>query len=244
MPFLAHLDELRKRVMRAALGVLVGVAIGYAFADQILDFLLGPVHDGMGQLSVIRPAEAFINKLKAAFVGGIFVSLPWAFYQVWAFIAPGLYPRERRWVVPAVTAACTLFLVGAAFCYWIALPAAIGFLAEQGEQFESNVTVDYAFGFSTKLLFGLGFVFEMPLFILALARMGLVTPRSLWRKMDVATFVCFLVAAVITPTPDVITMSIFALPMIGLYVVGIGVAWIAAPRRRDFTEPPAEDDSE
>ncbi|MDH3284705.1 MAG: twin-arginine translocase subunit TatC [Acidobacteriota bacterium] len=231
MSFLAHLDELRRRLLRVALGLLVGVAASYAFGDEILEFLLGPVEDAVGDLTVIRPAEAFMNKIKAAFAGGLFVTLPWAFYQAWAFVAPGLYARERKWVVPAVACAFALFTVGAAFCYWVALPAAIGFLAEQAQAFESNVTVDHAFSFSVKLLFGMGLVFEMPLVIFVLARAGLVTARFLWKKLDLAVFFCFLTAAIITPTPDVLTMTIFALPMVALYLCGIVVAWLAAPRQ-------------
>ncbi|HHN74518.1 MAG TPA: twin-arginine translocase subunit TatC [Acidobacteria bacterium] len=230
MSFLEHLDELRRRVFFAALGVLVGVLACWAFADQLLQILLSPIQQAFDTLSVIRPAEAFMNKVKAAFVGGIFVSLPWVFYQAWAFIAPGLYRRERRWVVPVMLVGTMLFSAGAVFCYIVALPAAVGFLASQGEQFESHITVDYAFGFATKLLLGLGAVFEMPLVVFALARLDLVTARFLLRKIDVAIFLCFLAAAILTPTPDMITMTIFALPMLVLYLISIVVAWLARPR--------------
>jgi sec-independent protein translocase protein TatC len=171
-----------------------------------------------------------MNKLKAAFVGGIFLSLPMIFYQAWAFVAPGLYRRERRWFIPVMVVGSGLFLGGAAFCYHVAMPAAVGFLAEQGRQFESHVTVDYAFTFSTKLLLGLGAVFEMPLVVFALARLDMLTARFLWKKLDVAVFLCFLAAAILTPTPDVITMSLFAAPMVALYLVSIAVAWVAAPK--------------
>jgi sec-independent protein translocase protein TatC len=233
MSFLEHLEELRRRLVFAALGVLVGVIACWVFAEQLLTLLLAPVSAAFGDLTIIRPAEAFMNKVKAALVGGIFVSLPWIFYQIWAFIAPGLYKRERRWVVPVVMCATFLFAGGAAFCYIVALPAAAGFLADQGEIFRSNITVDYAFGFSTKLLLGLGVVFQLPLIVFALARMGLVTGGFLVRRLDIAVFGCFLVAAIITPTPDIMTMTIFAVPMLVLYIIGIGVAFVAAPRRRD-----------
>jgi sec-independent protein translocase protein TatC len=236
MSFLDHLEELRRRLVFAALGVLVGVVACWVFAEQLLTLLLAPVSEAFGDLTIIRPAEAFMNKVKAALVGGIFLSLPWIFYQIWAFIAPGLYKRERRWVVPVVLAATFLFAGGAAFCYIVALPAAARFLADQGEIFRSNITVDYAFGFSTKLLLGLGVVFQLPLIVFALARMGLVTGKFLLRRIDIAVFACFLIAAIITPTPDIMTMTIFAVPMLVLYIVGIGVAFVAAPRRRDDEE--------
>ncbi len=229
MSFLEHLDELRRRLLLVAGGLLVGVAACYAFSDEILAFLVGPIGDAVGQLSVIRPAEAFMNKIKAAFAGGIFVTLPWAFYQAWAFVAPGMYPREKRWVVPGVALAFGLFTLGAAFCYAVALPAAIGFLAGQAAAFESDVTLDHAFSFAVKLLFGMGLVFELPLVIFVLARAGLVTAGFLWRKLDIAIFFCFLTAAVVTPTPDILTMLIFAVPMVLLYLCGVVVAWLASP---------------
>lgn len=230
MSFLEHLDELRRRLVRVAVFVLVALVGCYFVSEQILQFLLDPLQDAMGTLSVIRPAEAFMNKIKAAFVGALFLSLPYIFFEAWSFIAPGLYPKERRWIVPVIVSGSLLFLGGAAFCYSVALPAAVKFLASEGEGFEQHITVDYAFSFSTKLLLGLGAVFEMPLIVFALAKLGMLTARFLWKKVDVAIFLCFLVAAILTPTPDVITMSLFALPMVGLYFVSIGVAWIAAPR--------------
>lgn len=232
MSFLDHLEELRRRFFFAALGVFVGVSVCWFFSERLLELLLAPVTEAFGDLVVIRPAEAFLNKVKAALAGGLFVSMPWIFFQVWAFVAPGLYKRERRWVVPVILVATLLFAAGAGFCYVVALPAAAGFLAEQGKEiFRSNITVDYAFGFSTKLLLGLGLIFQLPLIVFALARMGLVTGGFMARRLDVATFVCFVVAAIITPTPDIMTMTIFALPMLVLYIIGIGVAFLAAPRR-------------
>ncbi|RMF73423.1 MAG: twin-arginine translocase subunit TatC [Acidobacteria bacterium] len=232
MSFLEHLEELRRRVVRSALAVLVGLLVCYAFSEQILEFLLDPIQGRMGTLSVIRPAEAFLNRVKAAFVGALFVSLPVILYQAWAFVSPGLYPREKRWFLPVVVVGSALFLAGAGFCYEVAMPAAVNFLAEQGEMFDQHITVDYAFSFSTKMLLGLGVVFEMPLVVYALARLDMVTASFLRRRLDIAVFICFLVAAIITPTPDVVTMSIFALPMIGLYLVSILVAWLANPTRR------------
>ncbi len=229
MGFLDHLDELRRRLTWASLGIVIGFLICWYFSDQILAQLLAPIRDAYDELVVIRPSEAFMNKVKAAFFGGIILSIPWIFYQAWAFVAPGLYKRERRWVIPVMLAASTLFFAGAAFCYFVALPSAAGFLADQGD-YTSNITVDFAFAFSTKLLLGLGAVFELPLVVFALARMDLVSARTLWKKMDVAIFVCFLIAAVITPTPDIMTMTIFALPMLVLYVLSIGVAWLFKPK--------------
>ncbi len=231
MGFLDHLDELRRRLFRAAVAVAIGLALSFYFSDVILTFLLKPVTDAVGQLAVIRPAEAFMNKMKAAMIGGLVLALPVIFYELWSFVAPGLYKRERRWVVPVITAGTVLFLVGALFCYAVAMPKAVGFLAEQSKGFTSMVTVDAAFGFSTKLLLAMGVVFEMPLVVFALAKLDLVTASFLWKKFDVAVFVIFVLAAIVTPTPDIITQTVFAVPMILLYAISILVAWLAAPPR-------------
>jgi sec-independent protein translocase protein TatC len=232
MSFLDHLDELRRRLLRVVLVAFVSFGVLFVWSDHILTFLLEPLEEAYGTLSVIRPPEAFLNKMKAALVGALFVSLPYIFFEIWAFVAPGLYPKERRLVVPAVLSASVLFLAGAGFCYWIAMPLAVDFLSGQGEGFVSNITVDYAFSFSTKMLLGLGVVFEGPLVILVLSRMGLVTAGFLLRKFQWAVLIIFILAAIITPTPDVLTQTVFAAPMILLYLLSIGLAWIVQPRRR------------
>lgn len=230
MSFLEHLDELRARLFRAALAVAVGLVVGFYYSDEILAFLLAPVQDAMGTLAVTRPAEAFMNKMKAAMVGAIVLALPYLFFQLWGFISPGLYRREKRWVWPVVISGTLLFGCGVGFCYIVAMPTAVGFLAEQSKAFTNVVTVDSAFSFSSKLLLGAGAVFELPLVIFALARLRLVSAKLLWKRFDIAFLVIFIIAAVITPTPDVITQTVFALPMIGLYVLSIFVAWFARPR--------------
>ena len=230
MGFLEHLDELRRRITWAAAAVMVGFVVAWVFSDRLLAFLLDPIQAAMGQLTVIRPAEAFMNKMKAALLGGIFLALPMILYQAWSFVAPGLYPRERRWIVPVISAGSLLFAAGAAFSYSVAVPAAAKFLAEQGTGYQSHITVDSAFSFASKLLLGLGLVFEMPLLALALARFGIVSARGLWKQLDKAIFAIFVLAAILTPTPDMMTMTIFALPMIALYLLSIGVAWLVQPR--------------
>jgi len=238
MTFLEHLDEMRRRLVWCVLALLLGFALAWVVSDRILGFLLDPIQSAMGQLTVIRPAEAFMNKMKAALLGGIFVAVPVILYQAWMFIAPGLYPRERRWIIPVISAGSILFAGGAAFSYYIAVPAAATFLAEQGAGFQSHITVDSAFSFASKLLLGLGLVFEMPLLAFALARFGLVTGRWLWKQLDKAIFVIFVIAAILTPTPDIMTMTIFALPMVLLYLLSILVAWLAQPRRHEAGEAP------
>jgi sec-independent protein translocase protein TatC len=242
MGFLEHLEELRKRVFRAFVWVLIGMIPAFIYQNEVLHFLVGPVEKAMGQLSVITPAEAFLNKFKAAFCAGLVLALPGIAFELWSFIGPGLLPREKRWVVPVTIVATLLFLAGAGFAYLLIVPTAAGFLAEQGQEFQQNITVTAAFGFGAKLLLGLGAMFELPLVIFALSRLGLVTARFLWKKIGVAVFVIFLIAAVLTPTPDVFTMTIFALPLLALYIISIGVAWVFERRDRPAADRPGRSD--
>jgi len=232
MGFLQHLDELRRRLMRSFLVMVVAFAVLFAWSEQVLEFLLAPLAAAYGNLAAIRPAEAFLNKMKAALVASLFLSTPYLFYEFWAFVSPGLYPKERRFVIPSVLAASVLFAGGAGFSYWLAMPLAAEFLASQGAAFENTITVDSAFSFAAKLLLGLGVVFEGPLVILVLTRMRLVTARWLARKIPYAILAIFIIAAIITPTPDVMTQTIFAAPMLVLYLFSIGIAWVFEPRDR------------
>ncbi|MFN7965795.1 MAG: twin-arginine translocase subunit TatC [Acidobacteriota bacterium] len=230
MGFLEHLEELRRRVFRAFIWVVAAMIPAFAYQDQILHFLIGPVEKAMGTLSVITPAEAFLNKFKAAFAAALVLALPAVVYELWSFISPGLMPKEKRWVMPVMLVASILFLTGAGFAYWFVVPGAAKFLAEQGQEFQQHITVTSAFGFGAKLLLGLGAMFEMPLVIFALTRLGIVSAGFLWRKIGIAIFIIFALSAVLTPTPDIFTMTVFALPLVGLYLISIGVAWAFEPR--------------
>lgn len=236
MSFLEHLDELRRRLFRAAIALVIAFAVCLYFSEQLLHWLVGPIEAVLPpgtHLAVVRPAEAFMNKMKAAFVGGIVLAIPVVLYQLWAFISPGLYRKEKRWVGPIVFFGTALFCTGVAFCYKVALPSAIGFLVDQSKGFTTVITIDSAFSFSSTLLLGMGAVFELPIVIFALARLDLITAKFLWKKFDIAIFVIFVLAAIITPTPDMITQTIFALPMIGLYLISIVVAYFARPKPVD-----------
>lgn len=232
MSFLDHLGEFRRRLFRAFLWTVAAMIPALAYQNEVLHFLIGPLEKAMGPLAVLTPAEAFMNKFKAAFVAGIALALPAIAYELWAFVSPGLLPKERRWVVPVVIAATGLFFGGASFCYLVVVPTAVTFFASQGSEFTQSVSVSSAFSFSAKLLLGLGAMFELPLVIFALARMGLISAKFLIDKIGIAIFLIFVAAAVLTPTPDVFTMVVFALPLMGLYVIGIGVAWVFQRRDR------------
>ena len=236
MSFLEHLDELRSRLFKCLLAVAAGFFLCWTLSRPLLQWLLQPLTDAFSTLAVIRPAEAFLNRMKAAFVGGVFLSLPVIFYQFWAFLSPGLFSRERRAMLPFLGFSILFFLMGSAFSYHIAMPVAVRFLAEQGMGYEQNVTLDSAFNFATRMILGLGILFELPILIFFLSRLGIVTPRFLIYKFKYAVLVIFIIAAVITPTPDVITQAIFALPMIGLYWIGIAVSWVVEKSSRKSKE--------
>lgn len=232
MSFLEHLEELRSRLWKCLAALALGVILCWFLSRPILAWLTRPLEEAFSSLAVIRPAEAFLNRMKAAFLGGIFVASPVVMYQFWAFVSPGLFPRERRYTLPFLGFSVLFFLCGATFSYEVAMPLAARFLAEQGVGYEQNITLDSAFTFASRLLLALGILFELPIVIFFLTRLQIVTPGFLIRQFKYAVLIIFIVAAVITPTPDVITQTVFAVPMIGLYWIGIAVSWLADRRSR------------
>jgi len=171
--------------------------------------------------------------LKVGLIGGIFVASPFILYQVWAFIAPGLYRNERRYVLPFMFSTVFLFVAGGAFGFKIVYPAALDFLVGYGAQFQPMVTIgEYTDLFMTIIL-GLGIVFEMPILVFFLALMGIVSAKWMWNNLRYSILVIFVIAAIITPTTDIMNMCVFAAPMILLYVLSIGVAFMVHPSRRN-----------
>ncbi|MEM8959978.1 MAG: twin-arginine translocase subunit TatC [Acidobacteriota bacterium] len=237
-----HLEELRKRILRAFLACLIAFLGCWMFAEQIYDFLAQPIYRFLEpgeKLVFLGVTDAFMIYVKVAALAAVFVASPIVLYQFWAFVAPGLYKNEKRLAIPFIVSGSLLFLAGGAFAYLVAFPMAVSFLLGIGEQFEAQITVDRYFGFLMTVILGMGVMFELPTVIFLLSRLGLVTPRFLMRHFRWAVVGIFIVAAVITPTPDVFNLLIFALPTILLYLVGVGVAALA-PRRRDLPEEAAE----
>lgn len=226
MSFLEHLEELRKRLLRAIFAVGVAFVLALTYARRILDFLFRPLKPYLGDSPPVflEITEPFLLYMKVAFLAALFLSAPIVLYQLWAFISPGLYPRERRYALPFVFFATIFFVLGGAFGYYVGFPSACRFLLGIAQGFQPALRVSSLFGFESKLIVGMGLVFELPTLIYFLARLGLVTAGFLWRNFQYAILVIFIVAAVITPTPDMITQCIFAAPMILLYLIGIGVA--------------------
>lgn len=240
MTFLEHLEEFRKRLTWSIVAVAIGFGVAWSKSKQIFAFLSAPLDGilpgGQHDLIFLHPADPFLLYMKVGLLGGIFLASPAILWQVWAFISPALYPRERRMVGPFLFFTVALFLLGGWFGYAWAYPSALKFLVgEMGTEFKSGITIDAYFDLTAKIILGLGLVFEIPVLIFFLARFGIVTPGWLMRKFRYAVLVIAVLAALLTPTPDMFNMTIFMAPMIALYLLGVLVAWLFAPaggRRR------------
>jgi sec-independent protein translocase protein TatC len=233
MPLMEHLDELRHRIVLSAIFLFLGFIVAYVFHEQLYGLVQAPLDNLHIKLNYTHPMDPLNLYLQVSLIGGAIIASPFILYQVWMFIAPGLYQRERRFVVPFMGATVGLFLLGAFFGYHWVLPGALNILIVQfGSKFQPMVTIEQYTGFFLSIILGLGISFEMPILIFFLAIFGIVSPRFLWKNMRYAVLAIFLVAAIITPSPDPWTMCIYAIPMMILYLVGIGVAWWVHPSRR------------
>ena len=233
MSILEHLDELRSRLIRIGIVLVVLVCAAWAFSDKILDFLLVPVREHLtkgGEIVYITPVEPFMALMTASFIVALFFAVPYVLYEVWAFVAPGLYRHERRLVVPFLLSGTLCFAAGGAFGYYVAVPVASGWLIGLGSSFTAQITLRSAFQFVSRVVLAMGLVFELPILIFFLSRIGVVTPAFLLRQFRMAVLVIAILAAVLTPTGDMLTMSVFAGPMILLYLIGIAVSWMFGGR--------------
>ncbi len=180
-----------------------------------------------------------------ASLAAVFLASPFMLYQIWAFVAPGLYQREKRLALPFVLLTTFFFLSGGAFAYYVTFPFAAQFLLGVGQQFMPVITIDKYFGFLMTVILGLGLMFELPVFVLLLSLMGVVTPRLMMRFWRHAVVAIFIAAAIITPTPDIVNLCIFAIPAVGLYFLGVGASFLAVNmRRKRAAELAAEADAE
>jgi sec-independent protein translocase protein TatC len=233
MSLMEHLDELRKRIVRSAAFLAVGFFLSWFLRDRFVNFIQAPLTHIGKTLVFTHPMDPLNLQLQVSLVGGAILASPFILFQVWLFIAPGLYQKERRFVVPFMAATVGLFLGGAAFGYFYVLPGALKILiVDFGKNFTSMVTIEEYSSFFLSIILGLGISFELPILIFFLAMFGIVSPKFLWKNMRYAVLAVFLVAAVICPSPDPWTMCIYAIPMLTLYLVGIGVAWWVHPSRR------------
>ncbi len=193
---------------------------------------LNSVQEMGGKLIYTQPTEAFILYLKIAFLVGIILAAPVIVWQVWLFISPGLYRREKKFAVPFVVLASTFFVAGAAFTHYVLFPFMWKFLASFSNEYTLFAPrIEDVFSLYAKMILGMGLVFQMPTLVYFLAKMRMVTARFLLRNFKYAILVIFILAAVITPSGDMLTQTLFALPMIGLYLISIAIAWMFGRRR-------------
>src|SRR6201996_4002718 len=238
MSLLEHLEELRRRLIHSVVYLVVAFGVAWFFHEKIYNLMQAPItfalkkHGLPPQLVIHNPVDGFNMYLKISFMGGCIFAAPFAAYQVWLFISPGLYKSEKRYILPFMTATVGLFLAGAYFGYRWVFPGSLDFLFTFSHEFRPLIEVsEYTDLFMTVIL-GLGITFELPILVLFLSLFGIVSPRFLWKNLRYAILIIFIIAAIITPTPDVLTMCVFATPMLCLYLISIGVSFMVHPSRR------------
>lgn len=241
MSFLEHLEELRSRILRMLAGVGIAFVLSLTFSNELWKFVSAPAVDALRSLHInppnlaqITPMEVFnVVWVKLPILCAIFIASPWILYQVWAFIAPGLYKRERRWAAPFVICSAGLFILGGAFAYFVAFRYGLTFLLGIG--IGSNITpvvsISEYFDLFVNVVLGVGLVFEMPVLIFFLTLLRIVSPKFLIRHSRYAILAIFIIAAVVTPTPDVFNMMLFATPMVLLFYVGIFAGYLLVLQR-------------
>ena len=239
MGFLDHLEELRKRIIYSVVAVAAGFFVCWGYADRIYDVMQRPImtalrnHHLTETLVYLNPTEPFNLYLKVAALAGLFLTCPFVLYQVWLFIAPGLYRNEKRYIGPFLFSTVGLFVAGGYFGYKFVYPAALDFLIGYGSKFQPMITIgEYTQLFLTIIL-GMGVIFEIPILVFFLSLMGIVSAGFMWKNFRYAILVIFIVAAIITPTTDILNMCIFAAPMVALYALSIGIAWWVHPKQRN-----------
>ncbi len=239
MPFYAHFAELRSRLIKSLIAVAAGAVVCFSFSPALYALLAEPLKAALTgpsqSLVFLSPVEPFFVYLKLSLLSGILLTLPFVFYQIWRFIAPGLYAHEKKALVPLVACSTLGFLLGAVFCYFAVLPLGLNALMGMGmtEEFSANAQISMASYYTLvmRLILAFGVVFEMPIFSYFLTRLGVITHETLVRHWRIAVVIIFIIAAFLTP-PDVITQVALGLPMCLLYVVSIFVAKMAGRHKQ------------
>jgi sec-independent protein translocase protein TatC len=238
MSFLEHLDELRKRLILCVIALVVGCVISFVFIGQIFNFVIGPLKAMLsngGTFIATEPAEIFMLYLKVGALMGLCVAMPFMLWQLWLFVAPGLYSHEKKFAIPFVLFSSIFFFAGALFSHYIAFPYTWRFFLS----FESDLVhflpkLGPTFALYVKMLLGFGAIFQMPVLVLALSRMGILSARFLVRNTKYAVLIIFILGAVLSPGGDIPSQLMMAGPMLVLYAVSIGVAWVfGKPRSTD-----------
>jgi len=247
MSFMEHLEELRARIIKALMGIAVAFAVSLTYSSQLWDFVSQPAVAALKTLGYkeqnlvqIEPMEAFnVIWFKLPVLCAIFLSAPWILYQVWAFIAPGLYKKERRWAAPFVLGAGGLFILGGIFAYFVVFRFGLTFLLSigQGNHVVAMVSITEYFNLFVNVTLGVGLVFEMPVLIFVFTMLRIVTPGFLIRNSRYAILAIFLLAAIITPTPDVFNLMLFAVPMCFLFYFGVFAGYLLILHRENRRFP-------
>lgn len=245
MPLMDHLHELRRRLIIAIVATLVGMLACFGFVDHIWDFLVSPMNDaldatGRGTMAITEPLEGFTTLLKVAGVAGVGLASPVISWQFWKFVAPGLYPKEKRLVVPLVFSSTFLFLGGAVFCYLVIFKFAFPFFIEVNpEGVEAVLSMQAYLSVATRLLLAFGICFQLPVVVFFLSRAGLIDHKDMTKFFKYAVVAMFVVSAMLTP-PDIVSQLLMAGPLIILYGVGIIISWMTSTKERDEDEEEAK----
>ena len=238
MGFLDHLEELRRRILYSIIAVAVGFFACWGYAEKIYEIMQRPImvalrHNGLAEkLVYLNPTEPFNLYIKVGAMAGLFVASPFVLYQIWLFISPGLYRHEKRYVMPLMFSTFGLFLAGGYFGYKLVYPQALDFLIGYGKQFQPMITIGEYTDLFLTIIIGMGVIFEMPILVFFLSLMGIESAGWMWRNLRYSILVIFIIAAIVTPTTDILNMCIFAAPMVALYVVSITIAWLVHPKQR------------
>ena len=228
MPFLDHLEELRWRLIKSISSILIGAAVSFYFIDIIIEFLIKPT-EGLKNamdLQVLKVQGMFMIKWGIALLGGVVVSVPVLTYQLWKFIAPGLYIDEKKYIIPLILFTFLSFISGLVFAYMIVIPFSLSFFTSVGlEGIENNFSINYYFNFITWLMLGSGLIFELPVVVFILSIIGLLTPAFMRHYRRYAIVLILVISAFITP-PDPVSLVLMSIPLLLLYEISIGVSWL------------------
>ena len=234
MGFLDHLEELRWRIIYSMIGIVVGAIGLWFFIDPLMEHvLLKPAVQYKLELQNLRPFGQVFLYMQVALFGGVIVSIPNTIYHIWKFIAPGLYPSERKYITLIVVFTSLCFLMGVAFAYLFILPAALSFFANFGTtDIQNIISIEYYFEFVLTLMIGAGAIFELPMLSFFLSRLGIVTPKLMRKYWRHAMVVSFVVAALISPGPDPFSMMLMAIPLVFLYEISILISKLSQKKKK------------
>jgi sec-independent protein translocase protein TatC len=246
--FLDHLEELRKRIINSLIAVAVAMVVAFMFIDRIVNFMLEPAVRMLppgSKLIYTEPTEAFVLDINVALIAGIVLAAPVIMYQFWLFVAPGLYAKEKRLVIPFVLLTTLGVICGGAFGHYIVFPSMIAFFGTfNTNELAFMPKLRDTFDLYIKMVLGMCVVFQIPTVVYFLARMGVVNASFLWKHFRYAILLAFIAAAILTPSADPWNQTVFAGPMIGLYILSIGIAWMVQPKKLPAQDAKDADDSD